>query len=739
MSDAGIVVAARLTGARRNRPRRSHGHDLDVEEWIADQIPYPGYGDCRAAVCPELARSPLGLCQSHGSAYQRQASPGGAALPARWVGFELAGRPVPVRYDDEEAFHRWCRRADPISRSGVVNLRGLTPLAKAEIKWGMFAHTQTAQRADWSLGWVQQIADACRDLECLADLDAGRFGLTGRNAVNEILAALRLIYLTPSDTRERGYLEFGHFGAEFKHRHSRFDLTAVSQRWLRDLLWDQTAAQVRSPQGPRSRNPYDAARRACVALSGFLEGHAPQGGHDPALLTEEHAHAFAADLRRRATHGLASLGSHRSDGRPSIVTDKSRHSTFNYVRKILRWSLETGEADRLGLARSFVVALPNGGGMIHRSRSPFTDEVAQALASARNLELLDALDTMDRGIRDIWETIIATGRRCREVIDLRLDCVGRYNGLPLLWHDQTKVGNYDEAIRIPDSVYQRLRARQVKTLARFESHHGRPPTAAERATLVLFPSGIRNLSGTKPISYTTFHTRFAGWVHQLDLGSSCVAHQARHTLATRLLAHGAGLHHIKRYLGHVSIRMAEHYAKITTSEIEDVLQHIWVAGPGAEHPGELLSAPAAPLGQQHAQSLAIDLSRASTPTEGGFCTFQPVVDGGSCPWNLNCTGCDKFVMSGADLLYWRRKREQWTSIAERAPDDATADFLRDYFAPTGRAIDGLEKALASFGLLDDALALDLRRPQDYFHRLWSLSFRATDLADTDTAHEGSAS
>jgi len=32
-------------------------------------------------------------------------------------------------------------------------------------------------------------------------------------------------------------------------------------------------------------------------------------------------------------------------------------------------------------------------------------------------------------------------------------------------------------------------------------------------------------------------------------------------------------------------------------------------------------------------------------------------------------------------------------------------------------------------LLDEALALDLRRPQDYFHRIWSLSFRATELAD----------
>ncbi len=41
----------------------------------------------------------------------------------------------------------------------------------------------------------------------------------------------------------------------------------------------------------------------------------------------------------------------------------------------------------------------------------------------------------------------------------------------------------------------------------------------------------------------------------------------------------------------------------------------------------------------------------------------------------------------------------------------------------------MEKALAGLGLLEDALALDLRKPQDYFHRVWSTVFRATDLAD----------
>ncbi|MGH3402439.1 MAG: tyrosine-type recombinase/integrase [Streptosporangiaceae bacterium] len=245
------------------------------------------------------------------------------------------------------------------------------------------------------------------------------------------------------------------------------------------------------------------------------------------------------------------LGLPRADGKPPIISDRSRNTILNYIRKILRHALDTGDADRIGLDRGFIVALPHGGPMTQRTRRPFTDETARALADPGNrARLAGTFDPSDRGIRDIWETIIATGRRCSEITNLRLDCVGRYGGLPLLWHDQTKVGNYDEAIRIPEYIYQRITERQRKTLDLFEHHHGRPPDSAERARLALFPSPVRNLHATRAISYYTFQSRFRQWVDQLDLGVSCVAHQARHTLATRLLAHGAGLHHIRRYLGH---------------------------------------------------------------------------------------------------------------------------------------------------------------------------------------------
>ncbi|MFD4947971.1 tyrosine-type recombinase/integrase [Streptomyces sp. NPDC058409] len=199
------------------------------------------------------------------------------------------------------------------------------------------------------------------------------------------------------------------------------------------------------------------------------------------------------------------------------------------------------------------------GRTVSRSRQPFADGVARALADeTKLLRLAGAYDPFDRGLRDAWETIIVTGRRCGEILQLRLECLGRYGGLPMLWHDQTKVGNYDQALRIPERVDQLLEARQRKTLTLFEARNNRPPTAEERTRMALFPTNIRNRDGRRPLSYKWFHKGFKLWIDELDIGR-WVPHQARHSLATSLLRAGATLTHVRRYLGHVSERMAEHY------------------------------------------------------------------------------------------------------------------------------------------------------------------------------------
>src|SRR5712691_5968775 len=208
-------------------------------------------------------------------------------------------------------------------------------------------------------------------------------------------------------------------------------------------------------------------------------------------------------------------------------------------------------------AWAFVTAMPYGG-LTSGRRRPLSDEAALALADQVNLAALDARDEDDRGLRDIWETLITAGRRSSEIRNLRLDCPGRYHGLAMLWHDQAKVGRYDQAIRIPEPLYERLARRQAATCEKFERHAGRPPDAAERNVIALFPRKSANLTFTCAVSWAWFTRSCRAWADDLGIGR-CVPHQARHSLATALLRNGATLSHVKRYLGQVSERMAEHY------------------------------------------------------------------------------------------------------------------------------------------------------------------------------------
>lgn len=718
--------------------RRGQGH-LSMQEWARTQTPLDGFGDCQVGPCVDLAASPLGLCAAHRQKYWNQGSPGGAVQPRGWA---LKGDSPnrEVAFSDRSAFFDWCRRQQPMWRVGTVNLLGLHPLVKAEIKWGIWRHAQAPDQARWDFGCLQVLANVCREMqvESLLEVERGaaRFddfnskhnnGKT-RMAVSETAAALRCTYLTKEDTKQAGFIETDQFGRRFNSARSHFDLSSVKQRWLRDLLWDYLAAILESVDCPRSRGPFDNYRRAAVELSAFLEVDLPDGGHDPTLLTGETASRFVADMRHRERHKMPSLGLRNPDGSPPIVSDIARQNVFNHLRKMMLNALETHQADRIGLSSTFIAALPAGGKSKQRSRSPYSDEVFAALVDPANLQRLhEEFDPSDMGIRDAWEAIMLTGRRCSEVLSVGLDCAQMHNGRHYMWHDQTKVGKFDEGIIIPPYLYDLLQARRAKTLQRFEDRNGRPATDLEQRNMALFPAKVTNKSGIRPMPYGTFSPKFRLWVRSLDLGTA-VPHQARHTLATRLLGAGATLTHIRDYLGHVSERMAEHYTHVVSADLVDVLQTVWVGGPGTNIPGKLLAAPDTTLNQAQATAMAIDLSRRSTPAQGGLCTFQPVVEGRACPWDLNCETCDKFVLSGADLLYWRRKEEQWRSIAERAPDDATADYLHSVFDPTAKAIRGLESALSAMGLLEEALSLDLRRPQDYFQKVWSVNFRASELS-----------
>jgi hypothetical protein len=202
-------------------------------------------------------------------------------------------------------------------------------------------------------------------------------------------------------------------------------------------------------------------------------------------------------------------------------------------------------------------------------------------------------------------------------------------------------------------------------------------------------------------------------------------HQARHTLATRLVKAGATMAHVKTVLGHVSERMSDSYVLIAGSQVEPFLQQVWVTGPGNANPGQVVLTPTA--GETStAEHLLVDL--AAIPTEHGLCTFKPAVGGYDCPFDRKCTSCEHFVITGADYGYWKRPEERWAAMAEGAPDENSREYIYGAFEKSSQALAGLEKALLALGLLDQAKELDLRSPhQDFFDPIWRQGWRVGDL------------
>lgn len=642
---------------------------------------------------------------------------------------------------------------------GVVSLAGLPPLAAAEIRYALFANSTSPRPTKWSPRWLCALIEGLEEMgvASIMEIDTTRRAPgqgKKRNLkrwprytdVCDMMIALIQGYCSPvhvtrSESRERGYIDSLHWGFRLKDRRSPFDLRAITQDWLRTLTWDLIATIFDSPDRPRTQSSLEQLRRCSVTLSAYLEWSVPDCGADASQLTEDIGRAFVADLTRRAQNGEPQLGLYLVDGQPSTATELSKSLTFNGLRRLMRYALDSGVADAIGLRRDFMLAFPEGKLQHSKRPRPLSDDVFEHLISPANMKLLAARDPNNLGIEDIWFIQIRVGRRIGEVVNLRYDCASEHLGRKYAWFDMTKVNQLDYGVLIPDDVFWVIRERQKKTAEKYRLKHGVAPTGKTAQRIALFPSTTQNSHFLNAIAIATFQDRFKKWLEEIELPGH-VSHQARHTLATRLVDAGAPMVVVKQILGHVSERMSEHYTLISSARIEPYLQQVWVKGPGSSAPGELVRTPD-PSNESAIHLKLIDI--AALPTEGGLCTFKPVVGGADCPKGLRCNDCEDFVLTGADYAYWKRQEERWATYAENAPDDASRAYVYQLFESSSTAIAGLEKALSTLGLLEQARNIDLRNPyQDFFDPIWNRGWRASDLIDltersTSTDHDAEIS
>jgi transposase len=286
--------------------------------------------------------------------------------------------------------------------------------------------------------------------------------------------------------------------------------------------------------------------------------------------------------------------------------------------------------------------------------------------------------------------------------------------------DGTPLGRNDNVI---SADAQQLASLDETGRARLEEEWDR--------TMPLFPSRVRNPDLSIAVSYCGFRTIWTQWFEGLGL-SGITTHQTRATLATSLLNNGAPAALVRQLLGHISDESLAHYARYNDASMIRHLQQVWAAGPGTDKPGAILLRPG-DLTATDGRAITTRIDLSVVPVEHGLCRYGPVVGGKNCPFNKNCTTgplgpCEHFVLTGADLAYWERKREAAFHFAEGAPTEEARDYILSQWHPWEPVLAGLRQALDELGLLEEAEQLDLRSPaQDYFNPLFSAGWAMTQL------------
>ena len=476
----------------------------------------------------------------------------------------------------------------------MVALGHLPPLLEAEIRYGLWAHTKSAAPAKWPPMCLRTLVRSClaAGVSSLLELDLRNPDWTKQPAalnrvVRDMLKDVTAVHYSRSDTRDLGYIDTNYWGFRFADRRSPFDLTPISQRWLRDLTWDYLADRLDGPRRPRRQGTFEQARRSLVCFSAFLAEHDPDRGSTPATLGQATARLFVADFTRRVAEGQPALGMFNLDGSASTATPTTYSLSMNGLRRVMRWALESGAAEAVGLPREFIVAIPAGGAVSFKNPRPFSDTALRELSDPANIALLGGHGPQrrrpGRHVVDPGEMRPADQRGGRAAPRLRQRAPGP--DVDVGGHDQgrqARLRHSDSPRRLrPDRGPPGQDHREVPAYARNRAH--RPAAPHDR---VVPQQGDQSDASSGPCRPRRSRWRFKAWIESERMRlPGHTTHQARHTLATRLVNAGASMAHVKRVLGHVSERMSDSYVLIAGSQVEPFLQQVWVTGPGNPHPG----------------------------------------------------------------------------------------------------------------------------------------------------------
>ncbi|QNJ90042.1 tyrosine-type recombinase/integrase (plasmid) [Mycolicibacterium fluoranthenivorans] len=736
-----------------NSMRLAKQHWINETTWRQTQHPLPVFAPCLIERCvhdgelhARVGSQSYRLCRSHFHDWAQRSK-------------SLSGTP------DEHGWDKWFSATSdgpsvtPVDRRGQLSVANLPISLQREIRYAIHRHANTARRTHWRPTALQKIVDilAQAGLESVTDprvLElATNFerGSMERRILLDLPVATRSLMITEGTAKAAGWFDPIIVGSSpfpgtqgAKNRRAPWDLTAVSQRWLRDLLWDYLRDEALKPNGKRpGRGTVHRRLSAVVVLSYILRHIRDDHGDDPGLLADNDARAVKEiwDLWFREQIPLP-FGANDDSREPSVLNELSRHVHMSSIRIVLRHSRERRRTPpEMDL---FILNLPEYSRPPRNPRPrPLTYGDFQLLVSPDSIASLENADREDVGLADMWLSQAFQGGRIGETLQLRLGCVGLVgNAQPYMWRDISKINVVDYGMPCYLPVYDRLLQRQQKTRAKLRRRYAdqlaeldaRGQTTLEAQwdrEMPLFPGAVQNPDLVLEVSQSSFRTVWTEWFESLGL-KGITTHQTRATLATSLLNNGAPAALVRQLLGHFSQESLAHYANYSNDSMTRHLQQVWAAGPGMDKPGTILLRPT-DVNADDAAAAAARIDLTVIPVEHGLCRYGPVVGGANCPYEKNCSNgpqgvCEHFVLTGADLAYWERKRDVAYHFAEGAPTDEARDYILSQWHDWEPVLTALREAIDELGLLEEAERLDLRAPvHDYFGPLFSSGWLVSQL------------
>jgi site-specific recombinase XerD len=581
------------------------------EDFLACAVPMASLGICAAVVCDEPVHLKA-LCTRHFHHWQAAGEP---------AGDELAD---------------WARRAAPNSHGRVVCLRGLHPLAAAEVLYGLQARDREQSKTNPATvtGYVNLLRD--RQVFSVLDLDVETTAEAWRQrrTASVIRDRVQLAYAEPETERLADVWDARVFGHQ---RATVWDFSAISQDWLREVTksWAFVAQTRLAPTTLQSRV------RSMAQLSRHLSRRAG-GGCDATRVARAELESFAVALNRDVARGK--------------TTNETRRSTLKDVRCVLDEARAAGlleaVADTFSLTKDLIPAYVSAEEEPGQALPDCV--VAQLSGPAAAAELrkvgLRLPGVMGERSGDQWvllfETLRDTGRRPAEVTSLGVDAVARdHDGGAVLVYDNRKSRRHGRRLPIGEELHAKLLSWQQVVLARFP--------ATPRDQLALFPRPTRNRDGTHALRADQFGHKFADWVSALDRidgpdrgpdgqplpfpRDSIYPYAFRHTYAQRHADAGTPVEVLQALMDHTDLKTTQGYYRITSKRKREATERLAQMRRGVT--GE-----ARPLaGVSDAGHLRDGVAQIAVPF--GLCAEPSNVRAGGqqCPIRYRCMGCAYFA------------------------------------------------------------------------------------------------